>query len=132
MKIKINNKRVKIKTSENMTVSEYYDYWLLYEKEALKAKRKNIDFIPYVKIVLIYLAATTKYKFDELLNIEFSDKDIHRVLIYVGNIPILKEIETKKEFYYPYEGKTLFQNKINWQAVGVRMMLEEQKNLNPI
>ena len=113
MKITLNNKKVNIKTSENMTVSEYIKYNEIIEQEVKKIQRKGQKFISYAKIVLIYLSCTTKFKFSKLLENNIDEKTIHRIYTYIRPVIPLKEIPQQSEFYYKGTGRKLYANSVN-------------------
>lgn len=123
MKIKLNNKKVKIKPFINLTVKEYIKFWELYEIEA----SKNKDGIPYLKVVLIYLTAITKYEFADLLNINIANLDILRIQGYIGQFVPVDKIPYKNHFWYKETGLCLHKFQ-NWQTVGTRLALQQKAN----
>lgn len=119
MKLRLNGKKVFVKTASNMTVTEYINYF---------SKIKEGDDI--FSATLLYLSSIfPDLTFADILYDEISDETIRKINAYC-ELPIpVDQLPETNEFYYGYTGQRFTQN-LNWRAVGVRLELRKSKNKN--
>ncbi|RLD69233.1 MAG: hypothetical protein DRI95_00645 [Bacteroidetes bacterium] len=110
MKIRLNNKKFEIPTAENLTVGQYI--------ELSKFDKLN---------VANYLAVVTGRRVLEIATLKMKDKNLRRLLNYIGNISDFKELQNlgKSAKTFIFDNK-VYTKSFDWQTVGVRLMLEKK------
>lgn len=115
MKVKINNKKHKIKIASELTVSEY-----------IKLMSKDTSQNSY-ETLINYLSIITRMKYGNVADINISDETIKRIFVYIGEIIPVENIQITDKFYYKRTGVTLYANSLDWRTLGARKMLEDAK-----
>jgi hypothetical protein len=121
MQITINNKKYHIKPASELTVSEYIELF-----DRFKPETRELG------MLLDYLCVTLDLKYTSIADVNFDENTIRRLFAYIGEFLLAKDMPGSEQFYYKKTGKRYYQNKINWQAVGVRRMIEERNEDNQL
>lgn len=116
MIVNINNKKHKIKPASELTVKEYIDYF-----SSINEQSGIFDQLMY------YLSTITGLTYNEMLDIDISNRDISRISAYIGNITDVELMVESDEFYHKKSGRTIYKNSLKWRTLGARVMLEEKK-----
>jgi len=119
MKIKLNNKSYKIKPAENLTVKEYRDFFSKFDN-----KKSSLH------SVINYLSVVTGLEFGELSKINIDTKTLSRITYYIGSIRPINNLKSVEKF--AFSGQIFEKNKLDWESVGVRLLMSENKSENVI
>lgn len=119
MKIKLNNKKYKIKPSSLSSCSEYLNIIKHFEGS------ENIGVSAYI---VKYLSLTLGLRFDEVLKYKISTKVFNKINNFVGfpEKPItLNELSMPKIIHYKQDYEV---SDMDIHLAGVRVLMEQQKN----
>ena len=113
IKIKINGTDYKLKSVSEMTAKQYIKL-----NELLPCKTDTYE------LLMNTIAIMTENTIRSVNQISISDFNLNRLINYVGTPYHLKFMPEHETFYYGFTGKTFYREEMDWQAMGIRHMLQ--------
>ena len=121
MNVEINKQKYRIKPATELTVKEYISFFSNISKEP---KEKEV--------IICYLAAITGLDFKEINSVSMDSHSLRRLLVYIGPIKCIDQMQNCHYFYYRKLSKRIYKENLNWRTLGVRRMIEDRQATNQL